>query len=72
MHNEYWNTLLDHAELIATLSVEDDDQKKEVASKLDGLQFIFDRQFDPADHYQEFVALKLCKSFLLFIERQSS
>ncbi|MEH6596687.1 MAG: hypothetical protein V7736_14200 [Colwellia polaris] len=63
MENNFWNYLYETSELIenATNDVTNDNQANIslITKRLNTLELLYDRSFDPVDSYEAFVAVKL-------------
>lgn len=69
MHNDFWNYLFETTELIEDMANEKQDILAQVSARLATIELLYQRQFDPADSYQEFVAVKLIQSISQAINR---
>lgn len=62
MQNDFWNYLLETFELIENMNNDNQDLLSQVSSRLETIELLYERNFDPVDSYQEFVAVKFIKA----------
>lgn len=70
MHNNFWDYLYQTFELIEDMNNENEDLLSQVNTRLETIELLYDRQFDPVDSYEEFVAVKLINAISQAIKRQ--
>ncbi|ARD45731.1 hypothetical protein [Colwellia sp. PAMC 21821] len=69
MHNNFWDYLYETIELIENMANEKQDIIEQVNARLETVELLYERQFDPVDSYEEFVAVKLIKAISQAIKR---
>ena len=69
MHNNFWDYLYETIELIENMANENQDIIEQVNARLETVELLYERQFDPVDSYEEFVAVKLIKAISQAIKR---
>jgi len=69
MHNNFWDYLYETIELIENMANEKQDIIEQVNARLETVELLYERQFDPVDSYEEFVAVKLIKTISQAIKR---
>ena len=70
MHNNFWNYLFETIELIEGMDIENPNIIEQVSTRLETIELLFARQFDPVDSYQEYIAVKLIRTVAKAIKRQ--
>ncbi|WP_077286711.1 hypothetical protein [Cognaticolwellia aestuarii] len=70
MHNNFWDYLYQTFELIEDMNNENQDLLSQVNARLETIELLYARQFDPVDSYEEFVAVKLINAISQAIKRQ--
>ncbi len=58
----FWNSLLTHADAIADIDPVSADALEQLQAQLVTIDEAFGRSFDPADAFEEYVAVALCRS----------
>jgi hypothetical protein len=69
MQNNFWNYLLETFELIENMNNDNHDLLSQVSTRLETIELLYERNFDPVDSYQEFVAVKLIKAISLALKK---
>lgn len=62
MYRHFWDHIFVTAETINEVQHDTDNILEQVSVYLESIEAIFDREFDPAKAYEEFVTLFLCKA----------
>lgn len=62
MNKAFWDHLLATATAIEECAGTEDRQLPEVREKLESIDLVYHRAFDPADSYEEYVAITLCRA----------
>jgi hypothetical protein len=70
MHNNFWHYLFETYELIEDMNNDNQDLLRQVHARLETIELLYARHFDPVDSYQEFVAVKLINAISLALKNQ--
>ncbi|MGB2739568.1 MAG: hypothetical protein WBC60_03310 [Cognaticolwellia sp.] len=70
MHNNFWHYLFETYELIEDMNNDNQDLLRQVHARLETIELLYARHFDPVDSYQEFVAVKLINAISLTLKNQ--
>lgn len=70
MHHNFWNYLFETIELIEGMDNGNPNIIEQVSTRLEAIELLFARQFDPADSYQEYIAVKLIHTIAKAIKKQ--
>ncbi|MGB1262124.1 MAG: hypothetical protein ACPG52_04350 [Cognaticolwellia sp.] len=62
MENNFWQYLFETVELIENINNDNHGSLTQVNTRLETIELLYERHFDPVDSYQEFVAVKLIRS----------
>lgn len=62
MNKQFWDHLLVIATALEERAGTEDNQLPEVREKLESIGLVYHRAFDPADAYEEYVAVTLCRA----------
>lgn len=62
MNDAFWNHLLITATTIEELAQREDAPVAQMREHLESIEVVYERAFDPADAYAEYVAVTLCRS----------
>tara|TARA_R110000744_G_scaffold20279_2_gene53259 strand:+ start:10871 stop:11080 length:210 start_codon:yes stop_codon:yes gene_type:complete len=69
MHNNFWDYLYETTELIENMANEQQDINEQVYARLENVELLYERHFDPVDSYEEYVAVKLIRAISQAIKR---
>ncbi|ASP49262.1 hypothetical protein [Cognaticolwellia beringensis] len=69
MHNNFWDYLYETTELIENMANEKQDIIEQVYARLENVELLYERNFDPVDSYEEYVAVKLIRAISQAIKR---
>ncbi|SEL28436.1 hypothetical protein SAMN05216262_108126 [Colwellia chukchiensis] len=70
MHKDFWNYLYQTFELIDNMDNENQNLLSQVSARLETIELLYARHFDPVDSYEEYVAVKLINAISHAIKRQ--
>lgn len=70
MHNNFWHYLFETYELIEGMNNDNQDLLRQVHARLETIELLYARHYDPVDSYQEFVAVKLINAISLALKNQ--
>lgn len=62
MQNNFWDYLYETAELIENITNDKQTNLELITKRLNTLELLYERSFDPVDSYEEFVAVKLIQA----------
>lgn len=62
MNNQLWDHLLATASAIDALAGPRDCTLADIRTHMETIEIAYDREFDPADCYAEYVAVSLCRA----------
>ena len=62
MNNEIWNQLLAITEQLNNVELSKEDSINLIVSRLQSIDIAYERSFDPADNFEEYVAVALCQA----------
>lgn len=62
MSDQFWNHLLATASAIDGLATSGEDRLAEIGAQMESIEVLYQRAFDPADAYAEYVAVTLCRA----------
>ena len=62
MSNNLWDYLFETVELIEIIADEKQDVFERINTRLETIELLYERNFDPVDSYEEFVAVKLIQA----------
>ena len=68
MHNNFWHYLFETYELIEGMNNDNQDLLRQVHARLETIELLYARHYDPVDSYQEFVAVKLINAISLALK----
>ncbi|TWX71146.1 hypothetical protein [Colwellia sp. C1TZA3] len=69
MHNNFWNYLFETSELIENMANDKQDIIEQVNARLETVELLYERHFDPVDSYEEVVAVKLIQAISRAIKK---
>lgn len=61
-NNLFWNQLLLRSDAISDINAQAEDARAQILAQLASISEQFDRTFDPADAFEEYVAVALCQA----------
>src|SRR5688572_23295367 len=61
-NTHFWNQLLMRSDSIADIDSQAGDAREQILGQLTAIGEQFDRSFDPADQFEEYVAVALCQA----------
>lgn len=59
---DFWNHVLSRRDVIAAINPRAADAREQVLAQLSTIDECFERSFDPADQFEEYVTLSLCQA----------
>ena len=71
MNNQFWNHIFALASAIEETGESDESSLDQVKGQLETIEVLYQRTFDPADNYQEYVAVSLCNAVNKVLSRNS-
>jgi hypothetical protein len=69
MKNDFWNYLFESSKLIDNAANDRKAVYELVSARLETIELLYERSFDPVDSYEEFVAVKLIKAISQVIKK---
>lgn len=71
MQNNFWDYLFETSELIENITHNKQANLALITERLNTLELLYERSFDPVDSYQEFVAVKLIQAISTVLKSNS-
>lgn len=69
---EFWNHLLVRRDAIAAIDPGAADAREQLLAQLSAIDECFQRCFDPADHFEEYVTVSLCQALVAALKAQKA
>jgi hypothetical protein len=67
MQSNFWNYLFETIEIIEAM--DENNIVDQVATRLETITFLYERKFDPANSFEEYVALKFIETISQVIKK---
>lgn len=66
---QFWNQLLVRCDAIAAIDPGADDARAQLSAQLETIATAYGQHFDPADQFEEYVAMALCRTIEQVVSR---
>lgn len=71
MNNQFWNHIFALSSAIEQTEEKAESSLAQIKGQLETIDVLYQRTFDPADNYQEYVTVALCKAVNKMLSRNS-